>query len=252
MARKHHDASSVRLHLDGQVTLRQLGDALEAWTDLLREVAADVAGVQSRDAVRFVVTEAKAGSFDLSARPQPAARNVSPAIMPRISKTLTAGLKSLERRATRPKHFTDKALLSVRELGRLASPETPTISVGNGAEPIALSQRMLVHVDEVLAPEFTSIGTIEGKLEGLIVHGKSRFLIFDPITGRQVTCFFGARTPYETVLAMFGRRVAVTGVIRSRRSGEKVDIHVTSLQTLPDDAQLPSVADVRGILKAAN
>jgi hypothetical protein len=35
------------------------------------------------------------------------------------------------------------------------------------------------HVEAVLAPEVESIGTVEGNLEGLIIHGKRRFLIFD-------------------------------------------------------------------------
>jgi hypothetical protein len=248
---KRRPSTSVRLHIDGQVTLRRLGEALDAWTDLLREIASDVAGTPGRDAVRFVVTEAKAGSFDLTAKPQSARRDVSPVIMPRITKTVTAGLRALARRPVRPKHFSDTALLRVRDLGRLTSPETPTVKIGNGTEPIPLSSRLLANVEAVLAPEVQSIGTIEGKLEGLIVHGKSRFLIFDPLTGRQVTCYFGERIAYDTVLRVFGKRLAVTGLIRSRRSGERVDIQVTRLEVLPPDEELPSAEDVRGILKAA-
>jgi hypothetical protein len=250
MARRRPDTTSVSLHLDGQVTLRRLGEALDAWTDLLREVAANIAGTTGRDAVRFVVTSAKAGSFDLSARPQPAKQGVSPAIMPRIASTLTTGLRTLERRATRPKHFTDTALLKVRDLGKLTSPETPLVKVGNGVDPIPLSSRLLANVEAILAPEVKSIGTVEGKLEGLIIHGKNRFLVFDPLSGRQVTCYFTDRVAYEDVLKAFGQRVAVTGLIRARRSGEKVDIQVSRLLIMPPDDELPSASDVRGILKA--
>jgi hypothetical protein len=251
MARRKHDPTTVSLHLDGTVTLRGLGEALDAWTELLREVATDIAGTTGRDAIRFVVTEANAGSFDLSARPQSAKRNVPAAVMPRIAKTITSGLRMLERSATRPKHFSDTALLKVRDLGKLTTPETPIIKIGNGANSIPLSSRLLANVEAVLAPELTSIGTVEGKLEGLIIHGKNRFLVFDPLTGRQVVCYFGERIRYDTVLTMFGKRVAVTGAIRSRRSGEKVDINVTRIEALPPDEELPSANDVLGILKAA-
>jgi hypothetical protein len=251
MPRRKHDPTSIRLHLDGEVTLRRLGEALDAWTELLREVASDVAGSTGRDAVRFIVTEAKAGSFDLAARPQPAKRSVPVAVMPRIAKTITAGLRTLERHATRPKHFSDVALLRVRDLGRMTSPETPVVKIGNGAAPIPLSSRLIANVEAVLAPEVKSIGTIEGKLEGLIIHGKRRFLVFDPLTSRQVVCYFSERIPYEDVLRSFGKRVAVTGMIRSRRSGEKVDIQATQLYVMPSDEELPSAIDVRGILKAA-
>jgi hypothetical protein len=251
MPRRKHDETSIRLHLDGQVTLRRLGEAIDAWTDLLREVASDVAGAPGRDAVRFIVTEAKAGSFDLAARPQPARRDIPIAVMPRIAKTITSGLRTLEKRATRPKHFTDAALLKVRDLGKLASPETPVVKVGNGATPIPLSSRLIANVEAVLAPEVKSIGTIEGKLEGLIIHGKTRFLVYDALTGRQVTCYVSERISYGDVLKAFGQRVAVTGMIRSRRSGERVDIQATQFYVMPTDEELPTAADVRGILKLA-
>ena len=124
------------------------------------------------------------------------------------------------------------------------------VSNGKGVG-VALSSRLVAHVEAVLAPELTSIGTVEGKLEGLITHGKSRFLIFDPLTGRQVICYFGGRVEWESVLRAFGKRVAATGFIHSRRSGEKVSIQVSRLHVFPPDEELPSVREMRGILKAA-
>jgi hypothetical protein len=245
------DPTSLRLELEGQVTLQRLGEALDAWTDLLQEVGRNVVGAASRDALRFVVTEAKGGSFTLAVRPQPAKKSVPVAIMPRISKSLTAGIRALEQRAARPKHFTDVALVRLRDLARLSSPETPSIKVSNGTgSHITLSSRLVEHVEAVLAPELESIGTVEGRLEGLIIHGKSRFLIFDPITSRQVVCFITGRVEWQHVRDNIGRRVAVTGRIQSRRSGEKVSVLANRFEVLAEDAELPSAADVLGLLKA--
>lgn len=246
-------STGLRLQLEGQVTLQRLGEALDAWTDLLQEVGRDVAGAASRDAVRFVITAAKGGSFTLAVRPQPGRKSVPAAVMPRIAKTLTSGIRALEHRATRPKHFSDTALIKLRDLARLTSPETPSVKISNGeGAGITLSSRLVAHVEAVLAPELESIGTVEGKLEGLITHGKSRFLIFDPITGRQVICYFSGRIEWQDVLRAFGKRVAASGLIRSRRSGEKVSISASRLHVLPADDELPSASDVLGILKAAN
>jgi hypothetical protein len=252
MARRSTTTTTgLRLQLEGQVTLQRLGEALDAWTDLLQEVGRDVAGATSRDAVRFVITEAKGGSLTLGVRPQPGRKSVPVAVMPRIAKTLTSGIRSLEQRASRPKHFSDHALIKLRDLARLTSPETPSVKIGNGVgAAITLSSKLVAHVEEVLAPELESIGTVEGKLEGLITHGKSRFLIFDPISGRQVVCYFSGRIEAQDVLRAFGKRVAASGLIRSRRSGEKVSINANRLHVLPADDELPSAADVLGILKA--
>lgn len=252
MARKA-DPTGLRLELQGQVTLQRLGEALDAWTDLLQEVGRDVAGAASRDAVRFVITDAKGGSLSLGVRPQPGKKSVPVSVMPRIAKTLTSGIRALEQRATRPKHFSDTALIKLRDLARLTSPETPSVTVSNGkGAGIVLSSRLVAHVEKVLTPELESIGTVEGTLEGLITHGKSRFLIYDPITSRQVTCYFGGRIEWRDVIQAFGKRVAASGLIRSRRSGEKVSISASRLHVFPSDDELPSASDVRGILKAAN
>jgi hypothetical protein len=252
MSRKTDSATGLRLQLEGQVTLQRLGNAIDAWTDFLREVGRDVAGAAGRDAIRYVVTEAKGGSFTLGVRPQAAKKNVPAAIIPRIARTVTSGIRTLERSARRPKHFSDLALLKLRDLALLADPETPKVKVGNGTGAgLALSSRLVAHVEAVLAPELTSIGTVEGRLEGLITHGKSRFLIFDPLTGRQVICYFGGRIEWEAVLRAFGKRVAATGFIHSRRSGEKVSIQVSRLHVFPPDEELPSVREMLGILKAA-
>ena len=250
--RKTKATTGLRLQLEGQVTLQRLGEALDAWTDLLQEVSRDVAGSASRDAVRFVITEAKGGSLTLGVRPQAAKKGIPASVMPRIAKTVTSGIRALQERPSRPKHFSDTALIKLRDLARLTSPETPSVKVSNGTgSGITLSSRLVENVEAVLAPELESIGTVEGRLEGLIIHGKSRFLIFDPLTQRQVICFMGGRVEWQGVRDALGRRVAATGRIHSRRSGEKVSIAVSRFEVLQEDAELPSAADVLGILKAA-
>lgn len=249
---KSGDGSALRLKLEGQVTLARLEQALKAWNDFLREVGREVAGVVGRDAVRYIVTEAKGGSLTLGVRPQPAQANVSPAMMPRIAKTITSGIRTLERSARRPKHFNETALLRLRDLATLRGPEIPAVKISNGiGEPVALSSRLVAHVEAVLAPEHESIGTLEGHLEGLIIHGKRRFLIYDSLTERQIICYFTPRVEWETVLGAFGKRVAVTGLIRSRSSGEKVQITASRLYVFPAEKELPSPDDVLGAVKRA-
>ena len=244
--------ADLSLSLKGQVTLQRLGDAVEAWTDFLQEVAQDVTGSTSKTAVRYVVTKAKGGSFTLGVRPQAAREGVPVSVLPRISRTVTSGIRKLNRQAIKPKHFNDKALLKLRDLARLASPEIPSLQVSNGVgKPIPLSARMLAHVESVLAPEVHSIGTIEGELEGLIIHGNKRFLIYDQLTGHQVICHFGELVRWEGLRDAMGRRVAVTGGIRSRRSGERVSIRVASYYVFPREDELPTADDVRGLLRTA-
>jgi len=254
MAKKRaHSDHGLRLELTGQVTLARLGEALEAWTTLLREVGREVTGVGGRDAIRYVITEAKGGSFSLAVAPQAAKKEVRAAVVPRIAATVTSGLRALERSPKRPKHFNDAALESLRNLAHLTGPETPSVKVSNGSgSAVALSNRMVEHVDAVLEPEFESIGTVEGQLEGLIIHGKRRFLVYDPLTGRQVTCYFTSRVQWEAVLKAFGKRVAVTGAIRSRSSGDRVSIVASRLFVFPAEDDLPAPETIRESARSAH
>ena len=101
----------------------------------------------------------------------------------------------------------------------------------------------------MLTPEVRSIGTIEGELEGLIIHGAKRFLLYDRLTGRQVICYFGDSVSWERLRDVFGKRMAVTSEIRSRRSGERASIDVSSYYVFPPEDELPSANEVRGLVR---
>ena len=242
--------ADIHLDVEGQVTLASLTRLVESWREFLGEIGKGVTGNPAKDAVRYVITEASGGSFALGVRPQPARDSVPASMMPRIARTVTSGIRELNQEAKRPRHFSDNALVKLRDLARLVGPETPSLRVSNGrGRPVTLSPTMLAHVEAVLAPEVRSIGTIEGELEGLIIHGKKRFLLYDRLTGRQVVCYFGDSVSWEGLRDEFGKRMAVTGEIRSRRSGERASIDVSSYYVFPREDELPSADEVRGLLR---
>ena len=93
------------------------------------------------------------------------------------------------------------------------------------------------------------MGTVEGTLEVFNVHGARRqFVIYDELTGQRIECHFGHRIALDQITAGAERRVAVTGEIRSRESGEIVSVIATDIEVFPPDDELPNAADVLGIL----
>ena len=242
--------ADIQLVVEGQVTLAGLTRLVESWTDFLDEIGKSVTGNPSKHAVRYVVTEASGGSFTLCVRPQSAIEDVPAHVIPRIAPTVISGIRELQRQAKRPRHFSDDALDKLRDLARLMGPEAPALTVNSGGRdrPVALSSDVLAHVEAVLTPAFRTIGTIEGELEGLIIHGRKRFLLYDRMAGRQVVCYFGNAVSWEEIRDLFGKRMAVTGEIRSRRSGERVSINVSSYYVFPREEDLPSADEVRGLI----
>ena len=92
-------------------------------------------------------------------------------------------------------------------------------------------------------------GSVEGRLEGLITHGKRRFFIWESLTNRQVECQFADRIPLQDILAAYERRVAARGLIHRRRTGEKLSVDVEDFRVFRPEAELPSVERIQEILR---
>ncbi len=162
---------------------------------------------------------------------------------------VVGGLASLDEKAVRPRYFNDQALREAKALANLATDEMGIV-VKNGAVSAEATKRLMTHVDEVIGAGRESIGTVEGKLQALNIHERPpRFAIFDLLSDDRIECFFGEHVTLEEVMGGIGRRVAVTGVIKTRPTGERVSIDVRSLRTFPPEDELPTPDDVRGILR---
>jgi hypothetical protein len=242
------EPNEFELKLDAEeVSLSQLVSASSIFAALLREVSREYTGAER--AVKWVV-RVEPGSVKLPVRGRPTSDKVAAAAVPEIVAAIVGGLKTLSERPARPPFFNDQALREAKALANLTNDDLPGIAVKNGTVGMETSKQLMTHVDEVLGAGRESIGTIEGKLEALNIHEKpQRFGIFDLLTDQRVDCYFGANVDLEQVLRGVGRRVAVSGIIKTRGTGERFSIDVRGLRVFPAEAELPSPDDVRGILR---
>ncbi|HVV63553.1 MAG TPA: hypothetical protein VHD14_17530, partial [Pseudolabrys sp.] len=65
---------------------------------------------------------------------------------------------------------------------------------------------------------------------------------------QKVRCYFPENLLTD-VFEKFRKRVEVSGIIHYRKNGMPVSIRAETLTALPDDSELPTVGDVRGILR---
>lgn len=229
-----------------ELPLRALVAAGGAFNGLLREVAREYVGTRQDPAQWLVHIEP--GCVLLPVRAEPAIDDVSPSRLREVAAVVAEGLATIEDAAVRPSYFTDRALEQARELAKLAAPEMP-IAVRNGRARTSLTARLVANVEEVLGEDEQTIGTVEGKLEALNVHGQSnRFSVYDALTGSKVECNLTSRVTVEDLRLAIGRRVSVRGPVRSRPGGRVVSVQAEELHILPAEEDLPSPEDVFGIL----
>jgi hypothetical protein len=159
-----------------------------------------------------------------------------------------AGMASLEQGDERPRYFTDRALELTATLSTITR-DLPYVRTRNGAGTVEITKAAARHAQRILdQPYVSDMGTVEGRLEELNIHGRRRFVIFDELTGQRIECHFGHRIAIDDITRGVERRVAVTGEIRSRESGEIVSVIATGIEVFPPDDELPTADDVRGIL----
>lgn len=104
--------------------------------------------------------------------------------------------------------------------------------------------------DEVLGAPDVSYGTVEGLLEALNIHGANKaFGVYDPLTGKKVECKLTGKVTVEDLGPAVSKRVAVSGLIFSRSTGERISVQADELEIFPTEEDIPSPDDVLGILK---
>ena len=83
-------------------------------------------------------------------------------------------------------------------------------------EPI-VTRKTSAEVERIL-PHGYAIGSVEGTLEGLNIHGQPTFVVYDAVSRRAVRCFFQA-AQLESAKDAVGQKVIVSGRLRRDPSG---------------------------------
>lgn len=169
-------------------------------------------------------------------------------LLPLLFKTVEAGVDSVESGTAPPCGFSDKAQANAAKFGA-ALGDIASITV-NGREH-RLSGRAVAHVDAWAGVASRDWGTLEGRLYQLSDNnGVLKFAIEDHLTRRSAECVFD-EDMLDDVWKAFRHRVSATGLVRYKANGEPVSIEVEDLYVFPEEKDLPSIAEMRGILREA-
>lgn len=245
MSRRPQPAT-LTLFIDGQrITADRFARVVESFSALVKEVAATLTG--SSNSIEWIVS-LKEGSIGLAYKGDARKPSARPA---EVANATYRGLKQVQRSRKRPAHFSDNALQSAKELARLN--DGRAISklkiVRTSREHVLVDEKAAVNVDFIMGGTMEEWGTIEGTLEMISSRSALHFGVWDVIHDRQVRCYFGP-DKLDDAMRTFRKRVAVSGPIRYRPTGEAVSIEVEDLQAFPEESELPTLEQTYGILSA--
>ena len=119
-------------------------------------------------------------------------------------------------------------------------------------KPVELSPQIARVIEEDWRIGYRDFGTVEGRLESIQDNdGRLQLRVKDAALRQAVVC----NVPDEMLadaFAKFRRRVEVTGMVHYRRNGTPVSIDVEHIESMPEDSELPSADEVRGLLKVVD
>jgi hypothetical protein len=149
--------------------------------------------------------------------------------------------------------LSDKAIGHLKALSELAERQGDirSVNIWVRREAVNIGSSIAKNVQIEWDNDYFDQGTIEGRLETISdATGGIKISIKDYLYPKAIKCIVPERM-LQQVLSNFRRRVEVDGKIHYRRDGTPISIEAAHIDVLPEDHELPSAADVRGIMAAA-
>ena len=135
------------------------------------------------------------------------------------------------------------------EAGPNKAPPVP-IRLWVEKRPISFEPTIASAIREEWRADYNDYGTIEGRLEAIQeTRGTLQFFIRDAMLRLRVRCYFPEGL-LPAVFEKFRKRVEVSGMVHYRKNGAPVSIEAEHIIGLPDDSELPTAEDVRGIFRS--
>lgn len=194
--------------------------------------------------LRWRIADVQLGSAAITLTPESVVEDLD--VSQQVLRAYAEGLATIERVPEIPPFFSEQTLERAKSLVGLLGEEVTRITIRTpGIEPVTITQRVAANVDELIGPRFEAIGTIEGTLETLSVHGRPYFNIYEVLSRRRVACYFPIRM-VDAAHSAFRSRVAVTGKVTYTGRGQPVSISVRELRVLRPREELPQAKDIEG------
>ena len=162
-----------------------------------------------------------------------------------IAEALVLGLRSITKGVDEPPtYFTEQSLDDLKRMRRLfigKDRANRIVVSANGGEPAVIDREIEQKADRILREVFWNLGSIEGTLEAINLHGNPTFTIWDRVTRAPVRCLFPKDVVWKgRVKSLLEKRVLVSGRVSYFRNGvPRSIIAIESIEDTSPDPKLP-------------
>lgn len=154
-----------------------------------------------------------------------------------------------------PDAMGDRGRPLLRAMSELTSPvgrQVKSAMLTVGDDHLPLTEELRHKIALALAPEETSFGTIEGRLEAINLHDAANvFYIYPAVGPTRIKGRFPS-DQRERAVASVDRNVRVNGTLKYKAKAPfPHEVEVIEFEPLPRDEELPTMGDLYGIAAGA-
>jgi len=240
--------ANLRLQITGEprnITVRGFVSAIENWMKVLDDLDSAISH-EPQGSLDWFVVDLSMGSLavEVESRSKVEDKNVGPD----VAGAFLTGIQQVERAEASPPYLSELGMKSMRRLVRLVGREGAAgFTVTHLDRRVEVSARASANIDQFIRVQQHSIGSVEGRLETISVHGrKPRFIVYHGLTRKAITCKFEGTEWLERAKDALGRRVNVLGEVHYNVKAEPLRVEPEELRVLRERDELPTTADISG------
>lgn len=235
---------SIRLGNDtGQVSAEAFVDSIRLTLTVLECVEAELT-MRESGSIRWMLQELSYSS-PAQATLRPEHENT---ITAQVVSATVEGLDVLSRGQRQPQHFSEAALLAARDLSKITEEAGYRVTVVHQGQTVAVAGLPRTAVADTTAEYFVSTGSVEGRLETASVRSRPYLRVYDAVHDRGVTCYF-SDPQLDQVRKGLGKRVIVSGDVKSDRVGNPESIRVSNIEVADESPSPVTPSELRGLWK---
>lgn len=246
MATPDQIPSDLTLEIDGGLSPDKFLAAARAFFGYVQEVSRTVdADGNNLD----WVVRVKEGSQLIGIDPGPKAQFAS---VLAVYAAVKAGVRKIDAGTIEDSDLSEAAIKHLRTLSEIsdaASRNPVPIRLWVQRSPTYLGGKIAETIREDWRGNYKDFGSLEGRLQVIQDKGRLHLRIHDAMLNQNVKCTIPEEL-LKDAMTNFRQRVEVYGIIHYRKGGFPISIDIEAIARLPDDIDLPTIDDVRGILRS--
>ncbi|MFY9782376.1 MAG: hypothetical protein WAK12_02430 [Acidimicrobiales bacterium] len=168
-----------------------------------------------------------------------------------IGSEFVKAIQVVEQGESLPEYFSAKSLTGLKRMARpFGTPGVKYLEVSvrtgdrkRAARTVRATGKIVENLDKLQAPRSRSIGSITGVLDTISTRPSNKFLVFDRVSRRPVTCQFKDEQ-LDEIKDSFVHRVVVSGIIVRNSSGQPLRIEDAEFVVLGEPLALTGLVGI--------